>query len=321
MPIEIERSQQWTEISASGQQYIISLALPAGPPPKDGYPVITLLDPQWSFSTLVETMRAQQPLLEEAVIVGVGYPLNQGGRRQFDLTMPVPRSTLPTNRFDAPYGPIGGADGFLDFLAGDLRKAVAARVPIDTSQQALFGHSLGGLFVLHALFTHPDTFQSYVAASPSIWWGDRAILVEMERYLRRASPHDSSRRLLLTVGGSEQTVQPIEDELAAHSGKPQDAAALVAMNRCYIKEFQEVVSVRYLASRLILASPKALTTSFVEFPGEVHMSVIPSYLSRGLRFALSSASFPGDQVTPSATAILPKMNLAACAPALPIPSP
>jgi hypothetical protein len=115
------------------------------------------------------------------------------------------------------------------------------------------------------------------------------------------------------VGGLEQTVQPVEDELAARSGKPEDAATLVALNRCYIAEFREVDSVRYLAHRLIAASPATLTTSFVEFPGEVHMSAIPAYLSRGLRFTLSTPMEPIEESPPTAPASLPPLNLAACA--------
>jgi predicted alpha/beta superfamily hydrolase len=247
------------------------------------------------------------------VIVGVGYPSDQARRRQFDLTMSVPRSTLPSNRFDPPYGPIGGADNFLDFLTGQLRRTIAAKVAVDQHSQALFGHSLGALFVLHTLFTRPDAFQTYVAASPSIWWGDRTILSEMQDYLRQTARQPSARRLLLTVGGLEQQVQAEEDALAAHSGRPEDAAALIALNRCYIAKFQEVDSVRYLANRLITASPKSLATSFVEFPGEVHMSVIPSYLSRGLRFFLAIPSAEGDQIGPPAPDVLQPMDLAACA--------
>jgi iron(III)-enterobactin esterase len=36
----------------------------------------------------------------------------------------------------------------------------------------LWGHSYGGLLVLHALLTRPGEFAHYAAASPSLWWTD-----------------------------------------------------------------------------------------------------------------------------------------------------
>ncbi|MBF3166256.1 ferric enterobactin esterase PfeE, partial [Pseudomonas aeruginosa] len=72
----------------------------------------------------------------------------------------------------------GGADAFLDLLRDGMRPAVAAQAPLDTARQTLWGHSYGGLLVLHALFTRPGEFARYAAASPSLWWRDGAILGE-----------------------------------------------------------------------------------------------------------------------------------------------
>jgi predicted alpha/beta superfamily hydrolase len=49
-------------------------------------------------------------------------------------------------------------------------------------REALFGHSYGGLFALHALFTRPSSFDTFIAASPSIWWNNQFILEEEARF-------------------------------------------------------------------------------------------------------------------------------------------
>ncbi|MCX2717543.1 alpha/beta hydrolase-fold protein [Helicobacter sp. MIT 21-1697] len=39
-------------------------------------------------------------------------------------------------------------------------------------KELLFGHSFGGLFVLYTLLHKPRSFNHYVCASPSLWWGE-----------------------------------------------------------------------------------------------------------------------------------------------------
>ncbi|HCE8339908.1 TPA: ferric enterobactin esterase PfeE, partial [Pseudomonas aeruginosa] len=69
----------------------------------------------------------------------------------------------------------------------------------------LWGHSYGGLLVLHALFTRPGEFARYAAASPSLWWRDGAILGEragLEQRLR------GKRAELLLWRGSAEPASP-----------------------------------------------------------------------------------------------------------------
>ncbi|WP_163831566.1 DEAD/DEAH box helicase, partial [Proteus mirabilis] len=37
-------------------------------------------------------------------------------------------------------------------------------------------------FVLHALFTRPDAFTDWIAASPAIWWEDAGVLATGRRF-------------------------------------------------------------------------------------------------------------------------------------------
>jgi len=304
--------ERWSESAGPEEAYSISIARPSEPAPAEGYPAIYVLDAQWSFETLAETAKLQEPVLGPIVVIGIGYPKGREGKRLRDMTIPVDRSTLPSNRFDPPYGEIGGADRFLSFITDKVMPAAKRRVHIDPLRQTLFGHSLGGLFVLHTLFTRPDTFQSYVAASPSIWWGDRAIVGEMRSFL--TADVSNARRLLLSVGGLEQTPQPVDDRLAAASASPKDRAAVIEMSRCLTKGMAAVDHTRWLANSLNAATTQNLVATLAVFDGETHLSVLPAALSRGLSFALQppSDSAISNQRRPGQIDALPSANLLEC---------
>ena len=93
------------------------------------------------------------------IVVAIGYPLTGKvfdlERRKADLK-PVAKDTKSGS---------GEADAFIDFSVNEVRPAVKARFPgLSTSREALYGHSLGGLFALHALFTRSLPFDCYIAS-------------------------------------------------------------------------------------------------------------------------------------------------------------
>ncbi len=273
--------------SAEGRPYQVSVARPEEPAPATGYPVIYVLDPSSAFATLVETARNRAYFLGPVVVVGVGYPPGaDDGARMRDLTPETDLSTLPEDNLGTPWGEMGGADTFLRFLLTEVKPAVETRLPIDKERQALFGHSLGGLFALHTLFSQPDAFQVYVAASPSIWWGGRSILTEARAYKDRRPPAPS-RRLLITVGGLESEVMPQEDAALARTTKPVDLERMKRRYRDYIAAAAPLANCRELFELLDAPPTAGLEVRYVEFPGETHNSVIPAYLGRGLTFLLA----------------------------------
>lgn len=134
-------------------------------------PVVLFMDGDNQFEAAVAAYddligaRAVPPLL----LVGVGYGASYGkpaNRRGRDYT--------PTRHSDEPTS--GGATGFLDFVRGPLWTELSRRHPVDASARGIAGHSLGSLFVLHALFQPQPFFTHHLASAPSIWWDDRAIL-------------------------------------------------------------------------------------------------------------------------------------------------
>lgn len=162
--------------AGSGHRYRIFVSVPAVPPPAAGYPVLYVLDgnaafPVAAFLARSATNRRDVTGHPPPLVVGIGYP----GDADFDVADRRRDYTVGLEKPDAS-AKEGGAELFLDFIERELKPLIAARHPVDTTRQALFGHSFGGLFVLHVLFTRPASFSTYLASSPSIWWDDKRVL-------------------------------------------------------------------------------------------------------------------------------------------------
>jgi predicted alpha/beta superfamily hydrolase len=270
----------------TGLAYRIFVARPLLPAPENGYPVVYMLDANAAFGTMAEAVRLQSARPEAtgvapAIVVGIGYPTDLPldlTRRTFDYTPDVDRASLSARPDGSAWPPTGGAGAFLDFIEDELKPAIAEEFPVDPARQALFGHSFGGLFTLYALFNRPRAFRSYIAGSPSIWFGNRAILEAARGFTDLLGDAPGDLGVMIAVGGLEQTLSPREQKASGGSRRAD-----------WIAENRMVDNARELAQRLNeLASPK-LRVAYEEFPGENHVSVIPPLISRALRFALPVA--------------------------------
>ncbi|MFX3635388.1 MAG: alpha/beta hydrolase [Candidatus Pristimantibacillus sp.] len=245
-------------------EYRIMIAIPKDAPPENGYPIIYALDGDAVFQTLSEAARLQTRKphgYDPAVIVGIGYPSKEPfdmNRRCYDFTMPAQAENLPVRPNGQEWPEHGGADAFLDFIESELKLEIAQDYPIDSSRQSIFGHSLGGLFVLHALFTRPQMFQSYVAGSPSIWWNNRMVLQEIDNFESFLLQEANKPRLMLTIGEEELVDMVRDTEQLAESLKP-----LVE---------------------------QGFYSELVKFSEEGHVSVLPAAISRTVKFALKRRS-------------------------------
>lgn len=144
-----------------------------------------------SATDIVRRRKLRYGSQANCVVVDVGYPLIDSvysDRRDLDLTPPSFRYTPPNGPDGRPnLRPYSGADSFLDFIELVVRPFVRSSLfpNLHINREALFGHSYGGLFVLHTLFTRPSCFNTYLAASPSIGWNDRFITEEEARFRSR----------------------------------------------------------------------------------------------------------------------------------------
>lgn len=268
----------------NGRTYRIFVGKPLMPPPPQGYPMVIVTDGNGLFDMASMQMQLRQlGELRPAMIIGVGYPTTALPdvivARQHDLTPPMSAENAAianASGMGQAAGTVGAAESFYRFLVDELRPSLAAAYPIDASDSTLVGDSLGGLFALHVLFNHPQSFRSYVAGSPSIWWNGEAILEDERRFRNRVAAKDASPRVLITVGGLEQSLD-VPPPLGMNA---EQAAKVVGYTRM-------VDNAREMAERLAKAENRNTNLiSFHVFPDESHASVIPATISRALTFAL-----------------------------------
>jgi predicted alpha/beta superfamily hydrolase len=99
------------------------------------------------------------------IVVGIPNP-----DRTRDLT-PYRAGVKNPDRTVQDFPTSGGGDKFLEFIRTELFPEVEKRYA--TVPYRIFaGHSLGGLMAIHALITHPEMFNAYIAISPSLQWDD-----------------------------------------------------------------------------------------------------------------------------------------------------
>ncbi|MES3710903.1 alpha/beta hydrolase [Pseudomonas putida] len=193
--------------SADGQRhYRLWVGTPNRPAPASGYPVLWMLDGNAALGALNSQQLAKLAAGQAPLLVAVGYQTGQRierAGRTYDYTPALPGQAEQRDPLTGL--PSGGVDAFLDLLTERMRPMVAGLAPIDLQRQTLWGHSYGGLAVLHALFTRPGAFSDYAAASPSLWWHDGAIVHEAQGLEQRLG--NTPARLLL-MRGSEEPANP-----------------------------------------------------------------------------------------------------------------
>jgi len=176
------------------RDYRLMVSIPNKPAPKEGYPVVYLIDGNLHFGIAVDTMRIQAcwPDTRDAVIVGIGYPTDRVADaltlRMDDLTTPLQESLANTpwyRKMPPPPNGYGKMDDYLRMIDEEVKPRVAEIVSVDMSDQTLMGHSLGGLTTLHALFRRTSSFQHFVAIAPSIWYNNREVLDHEANFVER----------------------------------------------------------------------------------------------------------------------------------------
>ena len=99
------------------------------------------------------------------ILVGI-----ENTQRRRDLTGPT------QNDEDRKIAPrVGGSAAFRSFIRSELMPAVTSRYRT-TTETAIIGESLAGLFVVETLFIEPELFDTYIAFDPSLWWNNKALL-------------------------------------------------------------------------------------------------------------------------------------------------
>ncbi len=210
----LPQTETWKMTSKDGQEFRIYVSRPEGEAPKEGYPVLYVLDGNALFTGFAEARRVQSVYDNEKIgkmiIVGIGHPGDKiyDGRRIYDFTADVQMPALKAQFKDYRSG---GRDLFLSFLLNEVQPDIARRYKTHPYRQSLYGHSLGGLFSLYVLYTRPEAFHTIIAASPAIWWDDQRVLEEERAFVRRLEKGPKPARIsrLLLIAGEEEAEGPI----------------------------------------------------------------------------------------------------------------
>ena len=301
-PAVFPGSTQFDLASAiTGRTYRIFISRPPGDAPPKGYPLFMATDGNMVFPIAAAVNATFAMAGKAAVVVGVGYPSDVAmelmSLRTRDLTPPTPLERLP----ERPHLPppkledYGGDEEFFRFLTEELLPLLARAYPIDDAERTLYGHSWGALFTVGVLLKHPEAFKHFVASSPSIWWNRRSVLDHLARFRAKVEGGNASPRVLLTVGGAEESVpKPIPkmilDQVAERAAWiPPLLRGLAA--RWFVGkmlgEYRMVGNARRLAARLRgVRGGAGYQVRFRAFAGEDHITSLPASVGRAFDFVL-----------------------------------
>jgi predicted alpha/beta superfamily hydrolase len=237
--------------AVNGRSYQLHISLPASytKEPNRRYPVLYVTDGYWDFETVHASYMnlVYDRVAPECLIVGLGYAgenLDYNTLRGWELS-------------PAPLGPDAKASGhaadFLKILEQTIMPFVAREYRTDPSYRVLAGSSLGGLFTLYTMYTKPELFQAYIAASPAVVVHDGWLFGYEEAFEKSNRPLKA--RLFVT---------------AAENERPSFRAA--------IERFSQVVSSRHYPGFVF---------KFRLIDGERHGGTKSESYNRGLRFAFA----------------------------------
>lgn len=261
---------------ASGEAFRLLVYRPQGKAPPGGWPVLYSFDGEDSFALLTDIARTLNPLAARTgrspvAIVAIAWPRGRASidRRVHDMTPPTGRPggvhVMPERPNGQPWPRLGGGDAFLALIEEEVKPLVRGALGETAGPQTLFGHSLGGLMVLHRLVTDPGSFACYAASSPSIWVDDRQILADLERAIARppaASADAPVPGVRVTVGGAEEEFGPQD----ARAGEGAEA------RRRWIANNAMVTNARALAALVAETGEGHLRFSYEEYEGRTHQT-------------------------------------------------
>ena len=212
----VNNGQQFTIYSkAVKDSFYISVQLPLNYNRDSAkqYPVAVLTDANFYFPILAPLIYQYEKggLLPPLILVGVGYKSFEAvnALRVRDYLYP---KAIPSDEMKAP----GGAINYYKFITQELLPKIDSNYKTEPRNRTLLGHSFGGYFSAFALLRQVtekrSDFQSFVAASPSLWYNNN-YLFQLPAMLKQPGDKDSLS-LYLSAGAletpKEWTVEPLQ---------------------------------------------------------------------------------------------------------------
>src|SRR4051812_35808636 len=175
-----------------GEERTVLVCTPAGyARGSERFPVLYMTDGDAHIQHTSATISflARNARMPEMIVVGI-----TNTDRTRDLT--PTRVAQPGNQ-NANFPTSGGADKFLKFIETELIPLVESKYRTQPFR-ALAGHSLGGLFAVHALVTKPELFNSYIAVSPSLQWDNFMMIDRVKEFFKARK--ELNRTLFTSLG-------------------------------------------------------------------------------------------------------------------------
>jgi predicted alpha/beta superfamily hydrolase len=176
-----------------GEERTILVRTPPGYE-RDGqrYPVLYMTDGDAHIFHTSGTVSflARNNRMPEMIVVGI---TNTDRGRDLTPTHVAQAPDNPNVRFPTS----GGSDKFLKFIETELIPHIESKYRVQPFR-ALAGHSLGGLFAVHAMLSRPELFNAYIAVSPSLQWDNFVMIERAKEFFKNRK--DYNRTLYVTLG-------------------------------------------------------------------------------------------------------------------------
>jgi len=178
------------------EERILNIYLPQNFDKTKSYPIIYLLDGSMNedfihVTGLVQFFN-QMYAMPETIVVGIA---NIDRKRDF---------TFHTDLKDLQkdYPTTGHSDKFISFLEKELKPYIESQ--FKTTDNYIFGQSLGGLLATEILLKKPEMFNNYFIISPSLWWDDESLLKQANQLLTKIP--DTKKFVYVSVGKGDHPV-------------------------------------------------------------------------------------------------------------------
>jgi predicted alpha/beta superfamily hydrolase len=177
--------QRKLESKMLGETRTINIYLPEDYQETDTarYPVIYILDGgmEEDFIHLVGLVRFNtQPWIARfprSIVVGIE---NTKRRRDFTFEVGSLDFLKEMDISPEPFKEHGGSASYISFLERELKPSIDSMYRT-SGENTVVGESLGGLLATEILLKHTELFTNYIISSPSLWWGNEALLGAAEK--------------------------------------------------------------------------------------------------------------------------------------------
>ncbi|MBN1184803.1 MAG: chitobiase/beta-hexosaminidase C-terminal domain-containing protein [Bacteroidales bacterium] len=161
------------------------------------YDVVYIIDGETHFEdfSFLYSFARHEKLVPPLLLVSIpNIYINRRNMRDRDF--------LPEKTIDNKIA--GGADNFIAFLKNELIPYIDKNMPA-SGNNSLFGHSLGGLFVMYVLLKDPAMFSNYYCSDPAFPWNNNRILTMTTEVFKNTAELNNT----LWITGTEATYRNV----------------------------------------------------------------------------------------------------------------